>query len=1019
MKLLLLAASLCVGLSFAAKAADMTLASTDGSQWGVMRLGDDGILHIEASNCVVRTNFCHRYRRMDCSESDKEVISRLVWRSSESHGDWQARAVARLHADGKLSFELPAAADSREPNCLHPMVGALSSAEQEASTGLALTSDVHTANVVIPAAGGLFVHNDGPVYVMGKHVDPECNCKDGLAAAEECANHGDHTCALCHEGFYLTSDSKCKKCPLGHECKGDTAIPVPCGSASRYSDVEGLGTCKTCRAGSFTSGGSSDETATRCEKCGPGTACAAGVRTKCEPGTYGDGLDCRDCGAPNEYSSSFGAAKCDVCLPGRRTHGGLTEHTHTGCVLCREGHRCPDGVQELPCAPGHSTEGKPGQSQCKPCGEPLLYATGYGNAKCEQCPATYETRGASAAARTTCRSCPAGSKCVAGDAHLCRPGTFGADGSCHACGDDSKYSVNDGATRCETCGKGATTGSHSSLPRADVGEAATRKRCRACPAGVACDGSSRVDVCPAGTFSPEKSDVCTPCGDGRAEPEAWYSDRHSGACSKCGAGHTTTHIPSLMDYVDVGSPGQRTVCRACPAGHACDGTGGVVGTRATPCPANTFSPGGAARCSPCKAQGHLRVAENAAGASQCNTCAAGNFITPQGECIPCPRGHECDGTLMHMDECQPGTYARKGSARCEACAGDKLFAPAPGLDDCSTCTKGHYTKGGADGRGHTACMPCQKGFECDGGSAPKQFAGECQDGVLEPSEQARVQWDQCSACNVGFGLRNMKCRACDGVSEFSALKNEQDCEPVTQCHKHEDKYQFEAPTAASDRTCKHHRTPCDLDLEWVVQAATNFKQRVCADNHCTCQNGVGSTRRDCPKHGQAHCKKCFEPYFLTKHNECKKWKDCTDDEYVAAEPTDVSDTVCEPKVCTCDGGTAYRGSECRGNKLEHCKTCHGDRWLNPTTLKCEDWTICEDIEGKYTIQQPSNTANSVCGTKQCYCTFGTAALPGVCKYNGAHHCTQCLPQHWEMDGNDECLFKQCTCASGVPAMGAA
>merc|ERR1711871_1159755 len=77
-------------------------------------------------------------------------------------------------------------------------------------------------------------------------------------------------CGSCDEGYWLNPMTRsCDNCPAGHYCTN--SIKTACGADNEYS-ASGAVTCKTCKPGSFTSGGDRDQRTT-CAKCPAGSLC--------------------------------------------------------------------------------------------------------------------------------------------------------------------------------------------------------------------------------------------------------------------------------------------------------------------------------------------------------------------------------------------------------------------------------------------------------------------------------------------------------------------------------------------------------------------------------------------------------------------------------------------------------------------------------------------------------------------------------------------------------------------------
>ena len=75
-----------------------------------------------------------------------------------------------------------------------------------------------------------------------EYVDtPECVCKP-CNIYEQCLECTAKQCTKCNLGYYL-ENRQCTICPIANSCDG--TYKTACADGY-YSDVEGLGTCKTC-----------------------------------------------------------------------------------------------------------------------------------------------------------------------------------------------------------------------------------------------------------------------------------------------------------------------------------------------------------------------------------------------------------------------------------------------------------------------------------------------------------------------------------------------------------------------------------------------------------------------------------------------------------------------------------------------------------------------------------------------------------------------------------------------------
>ena len=338
---------------------------------------------------------------------------------------------------------------------------------------------------------------------------------------------------------------------------------------------------------------------------------------------------------------------CTACPPGEYEVAACTDTLPTVCWPCNPGHSCVNGSQRA-CARGlWSGAGSAWCEPCEGCGEGLLLAvecTPTSGAVCAPCPKGYGCDGSRAVAE-------------------CARGSFSLEGVCVRCPVNYTTKVAGsgwlGDCFCESAQRNGCDG--CAAGSWFIGDA-----CRACPAGYECDGS-QLRECAVDTYS--QTGRCVTCvafahtaGIGAASEAECVCDRgwmkSRGVCSPCAAGTV---------FNDSGA------CVPCEAGEFCLGK-----SHHEPCPADMYSPRGAAICTRCRPDSEC--AGGCVDAGNC-TCVSG-FIDVNGECWRCPAGTQQDG--WSCAPCGPGLECQGGSDVRECDIG----AYSPGnLTQCLRCAE--------------------------------------------------------------------------------------------------------------------------------------------------------------------------------------------------------------------------------------------------------------------------------------------------------------------------------------------
>ena len=502
------------------------------------------------------------------------------------------------------------------------------------------------------------------------------------------------SCELCTSGTPCDGSSSVVPCPAG-KYAGAGAKCVSCGTDNKYADVGASG-CKTCSAGLFTAGGTS-QTRSTCSPCPAGSSCDGSSEIKqCAAGSFSEGGagKCAACGLgygdhDNQYAEA-GANRCRTCAAGSFTEGGSSGQ-RTACKACAAGFVCGGDSTAVMCTSGKYSA--PSSAACQDCGTANLFSRDAASA-CSKCdPGSYTTGGSSEKTRTQCTVCPAGYKCEGkGAREVCSAGHFSSSGSvdCQRCGADTQYSAAQSGT-CRICPPGSVTSGGAS-------DGMSRTTCTSCAAGSECkDGSSTTTQCAAGTFSKGGQPTCSNCG----ADNSYSNAAGSTSCDTCKASFYTTG----------GTSTTHTGCERCKAGMVCTGDSGP-----TACPTGTFSGPGRAPRTQCGSDSKF----SAGGATSCSMCATGSITsggmadgTTRTTCSPCPPGLACDGTSKSTT-CTPGKYSPGSNNACLECGADNLYSGS-GASSCSTCARGSYSSLGSS-KTRQGCSQCPAGSFCTGES---------------------------------------------------------------------------------------------------------------------------------------------------------------------------------------------------------------------------------------------------------------------------------------------------------------
>eukprot|EP00961_Rhodomonas_salina_P099424 1337023-Rhodomonas_salina.1 len=384
-------------------------------------------------------------------------------------------------------------------------------------------------------------------------------------------------------------------------------------------------------------------------------ASLAGVQTghckRCEPGSYSN----------EAVGGRAAASKCIACPAGAICSGGDAIEFALGTWEQKHGLHmltaCPDGYRVL-----NRTEAGAFWNEGQQC-------------VCND--GTFRTPGVLG----TCAPCPM-------DTYFARASSD-AEGSCMPCPDGSTTNGRVGRLSISDC---VCADSYYNR-RVAEGPGQTAGVCTPCPRGAMCDNG----VC--ATLQDDK----LVCVEGSIVG-AWEVDEDNGSYElrSCPAGHelrTTAETGSAelqecrqctaLQYI---LDPNRDVCKACPAGLFCNGTG-----IATPVIA-----------------GSTWVRDN--DVLRLESCPTGYAVDAGAgeQCVPCSRGLECTAdTCVQCSACQPGTFKDSQEPRpCTACPAN-TYGILPGSTSlqtgCLSCPVRSTTRGATGSQGSEACL-CLEDF---------------------------------------------------------------------------------------------------------------------------------------------------------------------------------------------------------------------------------------------------------------------------------------------------------------------
>ena len=588
------------------------------------------------------------------------------------------------------------------------------------------------------SGGGSYTPCTGSKYQSSGGQGVCLSCEKGKYTSKKTGDVGNTQCSSCEAGYYCPDGNNRKECSAGYYCPAGASEQTKCPAGAKcsksgqtapeyctgssYQDTEGQTSCKTCSAGSYTSGTTGNTTCTLCEagyycqdgnnrkECSAGYYCPAGAKkqtecpagSKCPDDQMGQPTKCES----GTYQPNTGQQSCLTCESG-------TYQPNTGqqsCLTCESGYYCPGNGAKIECSAGYYCP-----AGTESLTEDLLCTAGYccpkGTGKPEnKCDIGYY--------------CPTGSASCNADEHKCTGLQSCPVGTVEPTNCLSGYYVKEDGT-CETCPKGyycPTEGANAgkkvecdwwqscdqegliSPNSCRAGQYPSRNswgRCTDCDKGYMCPNGKESKKCAKGTYQDETGQSeCKSCPAGAK-------------CSK--EGLTAPEYCTDSSYQD--NEGQ-TSCKTCSAGSYTSGEGEASGnTTCTLCEAGYYCPGSGAKIQ-CSAEKFEHCSVSDTGLVRPGKCSDGKYPVSAGTssitiCMLCPQGSYCSGGSK--DVCPAGAVCPEfGLTAPTYCTGSS-YQDKEEQTSCKTCSAGSYTSGEGEASGNTTCTSCDAGYYCPDG----------------------------------------------------------------------------------------------------------------------------------------------------------------------------------------------------------------------------------------------------------------------------------------------------------------
>lgn len=512
-------------------------------------------------------------------------------------------------------------------------------------------------------------------YIGTDHASACSLCIVGMYAGTA----GRSICQTCVAGTYaeLTGRTECTKCGAG-----------------KYSSIAGQDTatkCVDCSIGYYLAGTGASSSAA-CLRCAAGTTSPVGgsVCTTCTATDFPDDLRgaCASCPYRSLVRTGLTRPEQCVCGPGyyigynARAMGGVegyslsadgvvTIKTHTfgshdqGILLIADAYMsiscsgvqliqpyqwasgwyppvatqatCPlPMVMSYPVDVEFNAAETKTHMQCVGCPLGTFSVSGGGLSNCLTCPTGQyqDTTGQSA-----CKPCPSGSigGGVGGSCNPCFTGTYQSGNVCLPC-DTGYYTPNVGASVCSPCAVGTwsniDSGGCRTCPSGSTSLGGTGPQGCLCDAGLTLvipNGLPVCQVCPMGSYSVTRTNLCELCAAGK-----FGNTTGASACTPCQktpAWIATALGNTVCTMCTAGKIAGDTqeACIPCPRAQVCLGNDTIVS-----CPTGSFAPNGT--------RGYKLL----------------------GECLRCPNDYFCK-TPIQKEMCPLNTYSQQGAYNKHMC----------------------------------------------------------------------------------------------------------------------------------------------------------------------------------------------------------------------------------------------------------------------------------------------------------------------------------------------------------------
>jgi len=264
----------------------------------------------------------------------------------------------------------------------------------------------------------------------------------------------------------------------------------------------------------------------------------------------------------------------------------------------------------------------------------------------------------------------------------------------------------------------------------------------------------------------------------------------------------------------------------------------------------------------------------------------------------------------------------------------------PGCDDENVCCDGVTLYGG---RGVGSCAILR-------GKSQNQIKKICENDDPKDWDTAR---DICTYSCDAYAHGCPKVCVCPGGIPLTGDACEYDGTYCAECD--------EGSFKNTNNLCIEHME-CE-DWQHQTRAPSGTEDRECADNVCSCSNGVAVTGQECTDDDAEECTECSGDYHLSGH-VCEAFTVCGDNQWMTKEGSPTEDRECADKTCICENGNeADAGTaDCHTDGADICKDCSGEYFLT-NEKTCQAWTLCAATTRE--SQEPSNTQDRQCEGQEC------------------------------------------------------